>query len=160
MWVPISHNHLQAIHATFPMHNAPMFPPKAAKWQFIIVDKTTITHREVSVATCNPESKFTNHIFDIFSMLKQVESDHNYDIIVEFLAGFAHDIPTAADMKDSFFRLSMQVHIIWYLVDTYASVLILTNDHDQFFPGCLGLVQRALSVEPLQKPQASRGLPT
>ena len=57
-------------------------------------------------------------------------------------------------------RLSMQVNIIWYLVGTYASVLILTIDHDQFFPGCLGLVQRALSAEPLHKPQASRGLPT
>ena len=39
------------------------------------------------------------------------------------------------------------------------AVLIFTHDSDQFFPGGLGLVQRALPVEPLHEPQASWGLP-
>ena len=31
--------------------------------------------------------------------LWQVESDHNFGIVLEYLASFAHDVPNAADVK-------------------------------------------------------------
>eukprot|EP00435_Cladocopium_sp_Y103_P029727 s2483_g7.t1 len=48
---------------------------KVPKFQFIIVDRPQVACQEV-------------------------ESDHNFNIVMEFLAGFAHDIPPASDIKD------------------------------------------------------------
>ena len=61
------------------------------------------------IIVCQPFNPNSWPLWHIFSMFWQVESDHNYDIIVEFLAGFAHDIPTAADMKDHLLTLNSKV---------------------------------------------------
>eukprot|EP00435_Cladocopium_sp_Y103_P059772 s131_g21.t1 len=47
---------------------------KVPKFQFIITDRDTIAAREV-------------------------ESDHNYELILEYLVSFAHDVPSAGDVK-------------------------------------------------------------
>ena len=60
------------------------------KWQFIIIEKPQVGSKEAFFSA--PMSSVTYH----GTASLQVESDHNFGIILEFLAGFAHDCMCAS----------------------------------------------------------------
>ena len=56
-------------------------------------------------------------------LMDQVESDHNFSIVMDFLASFADDIPPANDIKDMPLNLQ-NVNIIYACIYIYICINI------------------------------------
>ena len=128
------------------------------KFQFVITDRDKIGAAEAFLVETDGRISYIHssnaaiiHLKQHFSVLinvalRQVENDHNFDLILEYLAMFAHDVPNGGDVKALPDALH-EINIIMHMADTQKYFIEHKCPPDKMGPVDLPMVSSSMLIE-------------